>query len=220
LKSKSIVYILIVSLMATLLMIGVATIPVVYAQRRGIAVDTVRLLTIKSPDAQLIAIRTGQIDFLPDLIRPDDIETLVSEDYLVQATPGFHMGFVGFNLHRPILDDVGFRHALFHAYNQEEIVASIYRYTVTPVQSLVPPAQGGWLAPDIPKHPYNPGDSTDAPGTHSTFGLLKGAGYTYYGTGYGDLTGYWEDPLGDPLPDMTFYTPTYEVAPTSAEHGA
>jgi ABC-type transport system substrate-binding protein len=206
--------------MATLLMIVVATIPVVYAQRRGIAVDTVRLLTIKSPDAQLIAIRTGQIDFLPDLIRPDDIETLVSEDYLVQATPGFHMGFVGFNLQRPILDDVGFRHALFHAYNQEEIVASIYRYTVTPVQSLVPPAQGGWLAPDIPKHPYNPGDSTDAPGTHSTFGLLKGAGYTYYGTGYGDLTGYWEDPLGDPLPDMTFYTPTYEVAPTSAEHGA
>jgi peptide/nickel transport system substrate-binding protein len=229
--SKRIPYIVIVSLMATLLWVGVTS-KVVYAQRHGAQADLIQCLTIKSPDAQLIAMQTGQIDVLPDMIRPDDIETLSDDGYLVTSKPGFHMGFVGFNLRRNVTHDVAFRRAIVHAYDQEDICASIYRYTVTPIRSLVPPAQGIWTADDIPTYPYNPGDSGDAPGTESTFGILKGAGYVYHGAGYGDLNGYWvapydidgngiggEDP-GDRLRDMIFYTPTYEVAPTSAEHGA
>ncbi len=214
-RSKTISLVLVFAMLTILLSANVNR-----AQaQRGPAISRVRLLTIRSPDAQLIAIRTGQIDFLPDLIRPADIETLSSEGYLVTSTPGFHMGFVGFNLMRPYLDDVGLKHALFHAYNQEEIVASIYRYTVTPVQSLVPPSQGEWVNPALPKHPFNPGTHLDAPGTPSTFGIMYAAGYTYHGTGYGDTTAHWEKD-GTPLPNWVFWTPTYEVAPTSAEHGA
>ena len=130
------------------------------------------------------------------------------------------MGFIGFNLWRPFLSDVKLKHALFHAYNQEEIIASIYRYTVTPIQSIVPPAQGEWVNPTLPKHPYDPGNIGDMyPAQHTTFGIMAAAGYTYVGTGYGDLTAHWEK-NGVDLPNWSFYTPTYEVAPTSAEHGA
>ncbi len=220
-KSKRVAYLMLASVMMVFLSVALTSwMPIVLAQQRGPEIDRLRFLTIKSPDAQLIGMQTHQIDFLPDLIRPADIETLAGDGFTITSTPGFHMGFVGYNLHRPVLDDVNFRHALFLAYNQEEIVASIYGYTVTPVQSLIPPAQGGWMATDVPTYPFNPGTHLDAPGTESTFGILKGAGYTYHGTGYGDLSAYWTDPSNNPLPAMTFYTPTYEVAPTSAEHGA
>ena len=215
-RSKTISLVLVFAMLTILLS---ATVSRVQAQQ-GPAIEKVRLLTIKSPDAQLIAMRTGQIDYLQGMIRPADIEALSSEGFLVTSTPGFHMGFVGFNLMRPYLDDVALKHALFHAYNQEEIVASIYRYTVTPVQSLVPPSQGEWVNPALPKHPFNPGTHLDAPGTMSTFGIMYAAGYTYVGTGYGDTNAHWEDSEGNPLPNWVFWTPTYEVAPTSAEHGA
>lgn len=130
-----------IAMLSTLLMFGV---PKVQATQ-GPNANKVRLLTIKSPDAQMVQIRSGAVDFVPGLIRPADIEGLTRDGYPVLSTPGFHMGFTGFNLKRPYLDDVNLRHALFHAYNQEEIVASIYKYTVTPVRSLVPPGQGGWF---------------------------------------------------------------------------
>ena len=215
-RSKNLSLAIVLAMLVILVSSNVKT---AYA-RQGAQVDNVRLLTIKSPDAQLIALRTGQTDFVPDLIRPADIESLGADGYLITSTPGFHMGFTGFNLMRPYLNDVNLRHALFTAYNQEEIVASIYRYTVTPVRSLVPPAQGEWMSPSLPTHPFNPGNVGDMyPAQHTTFGIMAAAGYTYVGSGYGDMTAHWEKD-GIPLPDWTFYTPTYEVAPTSAEHGA
>jgi ABC-type transport system substrate-binding protein len=187
--------------------------------RQGAQVDSVRLLVIKSPDAQLVGLKTGLVDFLPDVIRPSDIEDLSSSGYLVTSTPGFHMGFVGFNLKRPYLSDMTIRHALVLGYDQAEIIASIYRYTVTPVHSLVPPAQGEWMSTTMHSYPFNPGKSTDAAGTESVFGVMYNGGYVYHGTGYGDLSAYWTDSLGTKLPTWNFWTPTYEVAPTSAEHG-
>jgi ABC-type transport system substrate-binding protein len=120
------------------------------------------------------------------------------------------------------LADVAFRHALFHCYDQEAIVASIYGYTVTPVQSLVPPAQGGWVNPSVPKHPYNPGNPITSPaGEASSVGYLKTAGYVFVDaapTGVGPED-YWTIG-GVPMPKMTLWSPTYEAAPTSAEHAA
>jgi ABC-type transport system substrate-binding protein len=219
-KSKSMLStILAIAMLSTLLIFAVPKAEA-HTPTKGPNADKVRLLTIKSPDAQLLQIKAGQIDFIPGLIRPADIEDLTKNGYPVLSTPGFHMGFTGFNLKKPYLSDVNIRHALFHAYNQEEIVASIYKYTVTPVRSLVPPGQGGWLNPNLPTHPFNPGNKGDASGTMSTFGIMYAGGYVYHGTGYGDLTGYWTDSLNNRLPTWKYYTPTAEVAPTSAQHGA
>ena len=211
----------------------------------GPKIDVVRMKVIKGPDMTLIAMKTGAGDVAPGLIRTGDIEELDSLGFTITFNAGFHMGFMGYNIRedqtyrRPDIDigewplaDVMFRLALFHCYDQEAIIAGIYGYTVTPVQSLIPPAQGGWVNPNVPKIPYNPGvildpedphylELTFAPG--SSTGILQAAGYTFVdinGNGKADLEDYWTNPLGYDIPQIKLFTPTYETAPTSAEHGA
>jgi peptide/nickel transport system substrate-binding protein len=208
-----------ISVIALIALLFLLPTRVAYAQpQRGPKTDILRLKTVKSPDAQLFEIQTGGIDELPDLIRPADIETLDDAGMTISASPGFHMGHIGMNI-RPdqsyrgshgaavddFLSDIHFRHALFHCYNQDEIVASIYKYIVTPVRSLVPPALGGWVNPAVPKITFDPEAAKQ---------VLLDNGYTY-DTGIGN----WRNSLGDPCPDISVFTPTYEVAPTSAEHG-
>jgi ABC-type transport system substrate-binding protein len=233
LKSKFTFQILALFFLSVLLGSGVLeAVPKVYAQR-GAQIDRV-LVQTRWPYDQVNALTNGQVDFLPDLASPADIERLRGmPDYNVMTArtsadmgyTSFDISYVGFNLRRPYLSDVSVRHALFHAYNQREVVSSIYKYTAQPLQSLVPPSQGDWMLPELrvtPEpwiHPFNPGNIGDAPGTESTFGIMYQAGYTYTGTGYGDLNGYWTRD-GVPLPTWQFFTPTREEAPTYYEHGA
>lgn len=206
----------------------------------GPKIDRVRFKVIKSPDPTLIAMQVCEVDIAPDLIRTGDIEKLYGDGFTITSTAGFHMGHIGLNIRPdqsykdpahgspiagPVLSDVNFRHALFHCYNQEEIVAAIYKYIVTPVQSLVPPAQGGWVNPNVPTHPYNPGDPTATtmyPADHSACGILRYGGYTYDSGAGNWIVPYDLDDnpdTDDYIPTLKVFTPTYEVAPTSAEHG-
>lgn len=146
----------------------------------------------------------------------------VRPDQTYKEAPGTHKKL------GPVLSDVNFRHAMLHVYNQEEIVASIYKYIVTPVRSLVPPALGGWVNPEVEAHPYNPGDPTaltqwdpDTNENDDACSILRYGGYTYSGgqwTAPVDLDG--DTLANDVIPGISLWTPTYEVAPTSAEHGA
>lgn len=137
-----------------------------------------------------------------------------------------------------VLSDVKFREALFHSYDQARIVDTIYGYISRAVQSLVPPAQGNWSNPNVPVYDFNlngvgnddpgdpiPGDLSDL--TAATT-ILINAGYEYHGTGIGDAAAYWTYPDTELVrPDtsdrkiqhLILWTPTYEVAPTSADHG-
>ena len=195
--------------------------------------------------AQIVALQTREIDVLTDLMGAQDIEKLASECFTITSASGYNIAYIGFNVRPdqsykdpmhgspiagPVLGDANFRHACFHCYNQDEIVASIYKYVVTPIQSLVPPAQGGWLNPAVQTHPYNPGDPTAStvydPVTKANAdacSILRYAGYTW-DAGEGNwLTPYDLDGdtvLNDYIPTLKLFTPTYEVSPTSAEHGA
>ena len=214
-------------------------------EQMGPEIDRLRFKIVKSPDAQLMAMQTRDIDTLSDLIRTGDIDALDSDDFTITSAPGFHTGFIGFNTRAnqsykdpahgspiagPVLSDANFRHALFHAYDQEKIVASIYKYIVEPVQSLVPPAQGGWGNPAVPTHPYDPGDPEGItvydPATQANAdacSILRYGGYTYDAGEDNWLTPYDLDGdtvLNDYLPELKLFTPTYEVALTSAEHAA
>ena len=176
-----------------------------------------------------------------DFLRESDIETLDHNWFTITSAPGYDVAYFSFNIRPdqsykdpafgspeagPVLSDVNFRHALFHAYNQMELCAPCW--TIKPVRSLVPPAQCDWVNPTVPTHPYNPGDPLIQPGQpgfdpHSSCGILWSAGYTY---SPGDNN--WVTPydlnndtlLNDLIPEITVVTPTYERAPTSAEHGA
>jgi ABC-type transport system substrate-binding protein len=206
-------------------------------ERAGPKIDVLRGPVIRHPDAALIAMQTGTADVSTDLIRTGDIEKLQGDGDTVTFVPGFHMGHIGYNI-RPLaiqqerrpeltvwpLNDVWFRYALFQCYDQESIVAGIYGYTVTPVTSLVPPAQGGWRNPAVTKPPYNPGDPiTATSGDGTACGTLLEHDYTFVDANDNDVVDqpdYWECPNGDPVPYMELWTPTYETAPTSADHGA
>lgn len=167
---------MLVPLLATLLMI-----PMVSAQN-GAEIDVIRYYVVMSPDAQLLAMLEGDGDQLTDLIRTADIETLDSQGFTITSDLGFHMGYIGWNIrdtdtirgesawaiendyeYRTDIDywplhDIEFRHALIHGYDQLGIIPPIYGYTVTPVRTLIPPAQSEWYSPEVPEHPFNLGD--------------------------------------------------------------
>ncbi len=124
------------------------------------------------------------------------------------------------------LHDAEFRHALIHCYDQLAIIPAIYGYIVTPVRSLVPPAQSKYYATEVPAHPFNPGDpfaTTEFPDDDSSCGILRYANYTFVDADTsGDVTDvdYWKCPDGSAMPEIVIYTPLYGDAPTSYEHGA
>jgi len=91
----------------------------------------------------------------------------------------------------------------------------------------VPPAFGGWVNPDVQPHPYNPGDPTAStvydPVTKASAdacSILRYGGYTWTGSEW--LTPYNLDgvPGNDVIPELKLFTPTYEMSPTLATHGA
>jgi ABC-type transport system substrate-binding protein len=217
-------------------------------EQAGPKTDVWRAEVITSPDAQVIAMQSEEGHVLTDVIRTKDVEKLRDDGFTLTGDLGFHMGHIGYNI-RPDqsyrrddvsfwpLSDVKFREALFHCYDQTRIVDTIYGYIVRPVQSLIPPAQGNWSNPNIPTYEYNPNAGYTNPGdpipgdlgdpTASTT-ILWNAGYRYHGTGYGDTSAYWTYPDTEPvrpdtgdrtLHEYVLWTPTYDVAPTSADHG-
>jgi peptide/nickel transport system substrate-binding protein len=239
-----------ISLLSIALLTSMFTVIPVKAPARtnGPVIDMVRLKTVRSPDAELIAIKTGTTNYLADLIRTGDIEDLDGSGYTVLSAPGFHMGHIGFNIRTDqsyrtdtrgrdmtyvaaVLSDVNFRHAVLCDYDQDGILASVYKYIVTKSTSLVPPAQGGWLSPNVPQHPYNPGSpfattlyNPVTKANEDSCSILRYGGYTFHdgGTiGVVDSADYWsKSGFTGGLPNLQLFTPTYETAPTSAEHGA
>jgi ABC-type transport system substrate-binding protein len=213
-------------------------------------IDALRHLVIRSPDAALLAMQGGVADFSPDQIRTGDIEKQFADGMLVTSDLGFHMGFIAYNIrptsiindywrnetgHRaPVsywpLHDMEFRHALIHSYDQLGIIPPIYGYIVTPVRSLVPPAQSKYYNPGVPEHSFLQGDpfasTVYVPATHSnadSCSILRYAGYTFVDAdSSGDVTDadYWKCPDDSDMPYMEIWTPLIGVAPTSFQHGA
>ncbi|MFX1265500.1 MAG: ABC transporter substrate-binding protein, partial [Promethearchaeota archaeon] len=203
------------------------------AQQRGPAIDILRIRTVKSPDARLFEILTGNIDSWTTAVRPQNkrcptfaydgtippkyIEIMDDAGLTIMATEGFNVAYFVLNIRPdqtyrgrpdvgPFLGDVDFRHALFHLYNRDEIIPALYKYTVQSTESLVPPAQGGWHNPAVPSHPYDPDEAR---------AILEDAGY-HYDPGINN----WRNSLGYAVPEISVLTPTYEAAATEAAHGA
>jgi ABC-type transport system substrate-binding protein len=232
LKNKVLILLMLVSLVAMLPLI-----PNVRAQStRGPIMDVLRHTVIRTPEAARIAMLGDQGDMSPDQIRTSDVEVQAAAGMLVTQNLGFHMGYIAYNI-RPLswvnaeyrsgvtywpLHDVEFRHALVHCYDQLAIIPPIYGYIVTPVRSLVPPAQSKYYDSNVPAHPYNPGDPfTHAAGT--SCGILWDAGYRFVDADSSSTVtdaDYWKMPNNDPLDEYVIWTPLATDAPTSFEHGA
>ncbi|UCG45762.1 MAG: hypothetical protein JSV58_03035, partial [Candidatus Bathyarchaeota archaeon] len=214
------------------LMLVLALVP--YSQGGdGWGPEVLRFQVVTGPDYARLAMQTGMIDVYPDLWRTVDVEALDSDGFLITQDVGFHMGFIAYNIRADQsyrrsdsywpLADMEFRHALFHCYDQMGIIPPIYGYIVTPINSLVPPAQSKYHNSAVPTHPYDPGNPfTSTSGDHDSCGILLDAGYTFVdadSSGNVTETDYWKCPNSSNMPYMELWTPLQGVAPVSWQHG-
>jgi len=244
-KYKAISLMMLFVLIATLVITQMVQAP---PSTRGPEIDVLRHEVIRMPGPARIAMIAGDDDMNPGNIRTSDIEAQADAGLLVTEDLGFHMGYIAWNIrdmatvnenrsdriHGSMhtvgywpLHDAEFRHALIHSYDQLAIIPPIYGFIVTPVRSLVPPAQSKYYATEVPAHPFNPGDPLDGDiltnNPHSTVGILVAKGYTFQDEGTSNVVDdadYWKCPGGADMPEMVIYTPLYTDAPTSYEHGA
>ncbi|HHX25572.1 MAG TPA: hypothetical protein GX721_02770 [Firmicutes bacterium] len=172
----------------------------------GPQVDQIIMPIIKDSEAQLIAFNRGDIDVYPGLTRPADINVVkANPNAELTMNYGFHMFYLCYNMRREPLDADILRQAIAHVVDRDNIIQTLFEGYMLPLAAFVPPSSG-FYKEDIPRFPYNPEEAKK---------ILDKAGYTV-----DPATGIRIDPkTGKPLRKMTIFTPTYEVAPTSAELG-
>jgi len=170
--------------------------------QRGPWLDLFRRKVTRSPAAQLIEMTTGSptgSDAWLGLIRPSDIEEMSRQGKTVSSRGGYHFCNVILNYRKPPLDDVNYRHALFHLIPKDRIIGNLFKYVVVKVDTFVPPAQNLWYNDKVDPHPYSPLEADS---------ILADAGYQ-------KVAGVWKGKDGSTLPNLRFFTPLEVVAPTS-----
>jgi ABC-type transport system substrate-binding protein len=143
-------------------------------------------------------------DVWTGLIRPSDIETMDAMGRTISSRAGFHYGRIGFNLRKPPMNDVNFRHALAHLLPKDLIVGTIFKYVVVKVSTMVPPAQSLYHNPNVDPHPYSRAVAEQI--------LIDSTNYVKIG-------GVWKYKDGTDLETLRFFTPLETVAPTSYTMG-
>ena len=189
----------------SLLVSGAAFAQDVVWDTKGPYVDEIILPIIMDQEAQLIALQRGDIYVLPGLTQPSHIQRLMADPNVeITVSPGYHMFYLGMNMRRAPLDDIVVRRAIAHAINRDEIILSLFQGYMLPLAEFVPPASP-FFNPDTDVAHYDPELAKQ---------ILDDAGYRM------GPNGVRIDPrTGQPLREMSIYTPTMEVAPTSAMLG-
>jgi hypothetical protein len=146
-----------------------------------------------------------EIDVLPDLIRPVDIETLNREGRRILSTPGDHFCYLCANMRRfPFgptdggYPGLALRHAIAHLVPKTVLIGTLFKYIVTLIHVPCSAALGDFGA-DIDQHPFDPTMAEN---------VLLDAGW--YESG-----GNWYNNLDEQITEFDFMSPTQAAAPTS-----
>ena len=172
----------------------------------GPNVDEIIMPIIKETTARRIAFERGESVVWSGLTQPADIDQAKSLPYAdMRMTLGFHMFYMCFNMRKAPYDDIVIRQAMAHIIDRDNIIRTLFKGYMLPMTSFVPQASA-FYKEDLPTYPFNLAKAAE---------ILDEAGYKLDSTGKNRI-----DPkTGKPLPPMKIFTPTYEVAPTSAELG-
>ena len=172
----------------------------------GPHVDEIIMPIIKNSDARRIAFERGESIVWSGLTKPTDIDQAKSLGYAdMRMTLGFHMFYLCFNMRRGPLDAQPLRQAIAHATDRDNIIRTLFKGYMLPMSSFVPQVSP-FYNKTVPFYEFSLKKAAE---------VLDNAGYKLDATGKNRI-----DPkTGKPLPDMKIFTPTYEVAPTSAELG-
>jgi peptide/nickel transport system substrate-binding protein len=130
--------------------------------------DKVIFRPIADNAARLQALQTGEINGY-DLVEPQDIPTIQeNSDLQILDRPAFNVGYVGFNISMPPLDDLKVRQAIAYGLDRQGVVDSFYGGRGEVAKEFMPPSLFGY-ADDVPEYTFDPEKSKQ---------LLQEAGLT------------------------------------------
>lgn len=131
--------------------------------------DRVRFAVVPDTTTRALELRKGSADLEINALTPDMEVALQREPHLsVMRGPGTRLAYMAFNLRDPILKDVRVRRAIAYAINRQPLIHFLWRDSVRPAASVLPPESWAYDA-DVRRYPYNPAKARQ---------LLDSAGYT------------------------------------------
>ena len=110
--------------------------------------------TISDNNARRQALESGTIDGY-DLVAPEDIKALQDKGFNLPTRPAFNVGYIGFNLSKPPLDNLKIRQAIAYALNRDAVVKSKYPAGAEVATQFMPSSIQGY-ADDVTKYDYDP----------------------------------------------------------------
>lgn len=188
----------------------------------GPNIDGIVFKIYGTADAAILAIQKGSIDMFWWSIQPGYLSDLTShENVRIFSNEKSALYYVGFNLRKSPFDDVHFRHAIATLVDKEFIVRRILQGYADKMDSIVPPGNTFWHAPDLPD--YGSGLDREAR-IRRAHKILSDAGYTWKVPPI-DNEGNIVDgeavflPDGRPMETFTILTPPSDYDPNRAMTG-
>jgi len=130
--------------------------------------DRVRFAVVPDTTTRALELRKGSADLEINALSPDMEFTLEREPHLaVMRGPGTRLAYMAFNLRDPILKDVRVRQAIACALDREPLIRYLWRGSVRPAASVLPPESWAYHA-GVRQYPYDPQKARQ---------LLDSAGY-------------------------------------------
>jgi peptide/nickel transport system substrate-binding protein len=118
-------------------------------------IETITYRIVPSMSIGLQMMLNGEVDTAT--VSPNDFAQAKASDRLKLYEWGpadAAWDYVGFNLRRPPIDDVEFRHALTYATPRDQIVHAVFNDLSQPTYSAFPPSS--WVYnPDVPRYDYS-----------------------------------------------------------------
>lgn len=188
-----------------LMMVSAIGVAAMAYEKTGPRVDEIIMPIIKEQQARLIAFERGDTVVIPGLTAAADIAKVKGlPNAAVNMNYGYHMFYMCFNMRKDPFNAQVVRQAIAHIVDRDNIIRTLFAGNMLPLSSFVPQASPFYKS-DVPVYPYNPTKAKQ---------LLDAAGYVV------GKDGKRIDPTtGKTMREVKFFTPTYEVAATSAEIG-
>lgn len=131
--------------------------------------DRITFEIVPDENAELLALRAGQIDFTQNEVRPDDYASLKRDAdagklQLLDLGAGLDADAFWINLakdkpaaaSRPWLTRVELRRAISHAVDRRAFVDAVFLGAAVPLYGPITPGNTPWFAPNLPKYDYDP----------------------------------------------------------------
>ena len=118
-------------------------------------IDTIEISVIPDNNVRLIALESGDLDFITSPVPPQDLARIKGEKNLVvEQTTALGYTYLNLNLHDPILQDVRVRQALAYLTDTATISDAIFYGLDTPASSFLLP-NTFYYTDNVTKYPYN-----------------------------------------------------------------